>query len=92
MSMAIVIFPTPPGTGVINEATPPHLIEGYVADEASATLFRRVRYPIHADVDDDRAGFDHVAGDHLRPTGRDDQDVRSPRVRREIARLAVARR
>ena len=52
--MAFVRGPTPPGTGVIAEATRAHEVEVDVADEAALD-------DVDADVDDDGAGLEHLA-------------------------------
>ena len=60
-SIAIVICPTPPGTGVISDATSRALVEVDVADQPRAALLRRVGNAIHADVDHHGARLHHVA-------------------------------
>ena len=72
--MVIVIGPTPPGTGVIHAATLLRRFEVDVADQLA------VRQAVDADVDDDRARLDHVAGDQARLAGRHHQDVGTPSV------------
>src|SRR5574340_501064 len=49
-----------------------------------------VGHAVDADVDHRRAGLDHVAGDHLRPAGGDDQDVGVARVFGEVDGLGGA--
>ncbi len=59
-SIAIVIGPTPPGTGVIAPATCGDAGEVDVAAQLA------VGVAVHADVDDDRARLDHVGGQRVR--------------------------
>ena len=76
ISMAMVIGPTPPGTGVMAPALFGGFVIGDVADEprlALALLGRRDA--VDADIDDGRAGLDPVALDHLRPADGGDEDV-----------------
>ena len=54
-SIAIVIGPTPPGTGVIADGLLRHRLVGHVADQAVALGLRGVLHPVDADVDHDRA-------------------------------------
>ena len=62
-SIAIVIGPTPPGTGVIQPATSRDAGEVDVAAQLAVVV------AVHADVDDDGARLDHVGGEHVaRPT------------------------
>ena len=82
-SIARVMGPTPPGTGVIQPATsltPPK--------STSPQSFPFVS--VHADIDDDRPRLDHVPGkDVALADGRDDH-VRLQRVGLEVFRSAVA--
>ena len=71
--IAFVSGPTPPGTGVIAEATRDGRLEVDVADEAALD-------DVDADVDDDAAGLEHLAGDEAGPPGRDHDDVRLAQV------------
>ena len=72
-SIAIVIGPTPPGTGVIQPATLFHRVEVDVAGELA------VGQAVHADVDHAGSGFDHVRA----------HEFRSARRRRSGCRPAV---
>ena len=67
-SIAIVIGPTPPGTGVIAEATSFSGFEVDIADQA-------VLGAVDADVDHDRARLHHRRGDRMGRTDRGDEDV-----------------
>ena len=67
-SIAIVIGPTPPGTGVIRPATLDRRLEVHIADEP-------VVGAVDADVDHGRAGLDPVAPDHLGTADGGDQHV-----------------
>ncbi len=82
---AIVIGPTPPGTGVIAPATPAHSAKGDVAHQPA------VRQPVDADIDHRRAGGDPVAADHLRPPDRGDQDLGAAALGGEIGACGNAR-
>ena len=85
---AIVIGPTPPGTGVIAEAMLDGRGEVDVADEAALVAGLLGREPVHTDVDHDRARLDEVALDQARPTDRGDQHVgarSTPRAGRACA-------
>jgi hypothetical protein len=75
ISIAIVIGPTPPGTGVSAEAT--SLTASYiaVADEAITALARAVIHAVDADVDDDGAGLDHVGRHEVGATDRSHEDI-----------------
>ena len=72
----MVIGPTPPGTGVIAPAMP--------CASAKATSPTSSAFPpgranaVDADVDDDGAGLDPVALDHLRLAHRRDQNIGAP--------------
>lgn len=55
MSMVIVIGPTPPGTGVINDAFGSHSAKSTSPVNFPSAL------PVHADVDDDCAVLYHIA-------------------------------
>ena len=65
---AIVIGPTPPGTGVTAPSDPLDRVEVDVADQT-------VLAACGADVDHDRAGLDHVGADQLRRTDAGDEHV-----------------
>src|SRR5512140_1558770 len=47
---------------------------------------------VHADIDHDRAGFDHVAADHVQFAHGADEYVGAPGVLREVPGLGVAQR
>ena len=76
--MAFVSGPTPPGTGVIAEATRLAEFEVDVAYELAVD-------DVDADVDHDRTGLEHVPGDEAGVAGSDDDDVGHTDVRREVA-------
>ena len=75
--------PTPPGTGVICEAT-----SLTVAKSTSPTS--PVLEAVHAHVDHHGAGLDHRGGDEPRAADGHDQDVGPPRDGRQVAGAAVA--
>src|SRR4051794_22693589 len=58
------------------------LVERDVAEEPALE-------PVHADVDDRRAGLDPVAADHLGAADRSDQDVGAARHGRQVARTRM---
>ena len=66
--IALVSGPTPPGTGVIAEAT-------RLADANSTSPDELAVHDVDADVDDDGTGLEHVAGDEVGPADGDDDDV-----------------
>ena len=68
-SMAIVSGPTPPGTGVIREATSATLAKVDVAAETAVVAL------VNAHVDHDRPGLDPIGGDLFGPSHRDDQQI-----------------
>ena len=70
--------PDSPGTGVMRPRSP-----GAPGSTSPDRL--PVRAPVHRDADDDRSGLTMSAVETLSTDG-GDQDVRSPRVRREIGR------
>jgi hypothetical protein len=72
---AIVIGPTPPGTGVIAPATSEADVEFHVADQTRLSRLLGMRHPGDADVDHRRPGFDPIAPHHLRPADGRDEDV-----------------
>ena len=74
-SMAIVSGPTPPGTGVIREATWATLAKCDVAAEPAVVAF------VNAHVDHDSARLHPIGGDLFGPSHRDDQADR-PAARR----------
>ena len=81
---AIVIGPTPPGTGVIAPAT-------FAASAKATSPTRRVLPPspgdaVDADIDHGRARLDPVAAHHLRPADRGEQQIGAAADRRQIAR------
>ena len=80
---AMVIGPTPPGTGVIAPATSLAL-----AKSTSPTSLPLAR-PVDADVDHGRAGLQPVALDHLRPADGGDDDVGAADDGRQVAGAAV---
>ena len=91
ISIAIVIGPTPPGTGVIARRLRRDFIERDIADEFVAALDRRVVDAIDPDIDDDRA-FAHVFRFHeLRLSDRRDDDIRRARDLRQDCACANAR-
>ena len=79
----MVSGPTPPGTGVIAEATSRGRREVDVADELAVD-------DVDADVDDHGTGLEHRAGDEARVPGRDDDDVGPRDVGGEVTRPRVA--
>ncbi len=76
--MAIVIGPTPPGTGVIQPAM------FFTASKSTSPARLAVGEPVHADVDYAGPGFDHRRTDEFRPAHRGDQDVGLARHALEI--------
>ena len=84
ISIATVIGPTPPGTGVMNAALRRADFELHVADELA------VRQAVDADVDHDGAGLDPFAAHDAGLADRDDQDVGHADVLLEVLREAVA--
>ena len=84
ISVATVIGPTPPGTGVIHEAR-----SAAGANSTSPTR-RPSSSAVDADVDDDRARLDPLALDQFGLARRDDDDVGAAHFAFEIAREAVA--
>ena len=82
-SIAIVIGPTPPGTGVIRRGALGGRREGDVADQAGVGA-------VDADVDHRGALLDPVALDELGPPDRGDEHVGAAADRREVARARVA--
>ena len=86
ISAAIVIGPTPPGTGVIQPARSGRFVELHVADELA------VRQPIDADVDHDRARPDPGARHELGLPDRGDEDLRLADLPLEVARSGCGRR
>ena len=79
-SIAIVIGPTPPGTGVIARARA-------AADSKSTSPDEAVVGAVHADVDHGRARLDHVARDQARPARR--RRPARPRCRHTAPRSRV---
>ena len=84
-STAIVIGPTPPGTGVTAPAT-------CIAPAKSTSPTRPVFGAVDADVDHGRAGLDPVALDHFRPADRRDDDVGALDHARQVLASSNARR
>ena len=82
-SIAIVIGPTPPGTGVIAPATSLTGVEVDVADEP-------VVGAVGADVDHRRARLHHLGADQARRADRGDEDVGARADRGEVAGARVA--
>ncbi len=70
-SIAIVIGPTPPGTGRDRRSD---LRRGLVVDIADQTVFE----PVHADVDHHRPGFHGVGAKQARNPHRRDENVGTP--------------
>ena len=90
MSIAMVIGPTPPGTGVIAAATAAASSKATSPDQsrlALASLGRR--NAIDADIDHRRAGLDPVATNHFRPANRCHHDIGPADDVREIAGLRM---
>ena len=81
--MAMVIGPTPPGTGVIAPAT--SAASSKATSPTSRPLPSSVGDAVDADVDDGRARLDPVAPDHLRPADGGDDDVGPPHDRGQVA-------
>src|SRR5690348_6941317 len=81
-------LPNSPWYGCDERCYLPYLVERYVTDQPSATLFRCVWYLIHADVDHDRARLHHIGCDDLRLTDRRNENVRTSRMIGEVARSA----
>ena len=71
-TIAIVIGPTPPGTGVMYAARS--------AAPGSTSPKRPVLGAVHADVDHRRAGLHHVGADHVQLPDGGDEDVGVERV------------
>ena len=86
---AIVIGPTPPGTGVIAPATA-HRVKIDVADKAVAAARQSDR--VDADIDYRGARLDPVDLDHLRLPNRCYHNVGPPADRGRVAALRVDRR
>ena len=84
---AIVIGPTPPGTGVIAPATSAHSAKA--TSPTSFDLPFCARHPVDADVDHGRARLDPVAAHHFRPADRGDQQIGAAAHRRQIAGLGM---
>jgi hypothetical protein len=83
-SMVIVIGPTPPGTGVMCEATSLDAVEIDVAAQLAFVV------AVHADVDHDRARLDHVGGHVLRRPTADHDDVGLAGVVAQVRGRAMA--
>ena len=64
----VVTAPTPPGTGVMDPAK-----RAASSKATSPTVLPSTRFD--ADVDDDSAGFYHIAGNEACPTGRCHDDI-----------------
>ena len=79
-SIARVIGPTPPGTGVIQPATWRDAGEIHVAAELAFVV------AVHTDVDDHGTRLDHVGGQHVALADRRDDDVRLPGMLGEVLR------
>jgi hypothetical protein len=82
---AIVIGPTPPGTGVIAPAT------SRASSYATSPKTRRLpsRDSVDADVDHRRTRLDLVAPDEFRAADRGKHEVRPPADRRQMAGLGM---
>ena len=89
-SMAIVIGPTPPGTGVIAPAT------SLTSSKATSPTRRRARFAagvgnaIDADVNDISARLDPIAAHHLGPAHGGNQDIGGAADAGQVARARVA--
>ena len=83
-SAAIVIGPTPPGTGVRSPATSADVRRDVAHDLAVDA--------VDPDVDDGRARPDHLGRDHPGAADRSDHDVGLADERAEVARAAVRER
>ena len=70
--------PTPPGTGVIADAT-------LLADSKSTSPDDPAVHDVDADVDDDRALAQHLPGDEAGLPGGHDDDLRVLDMAREVA-------
>ena len=81
---AMVIGPTPPGTGVIAPAT--SLASAKATSPTMRDLPPARRNAVDADVDHGRARLDPVAAHHLRLAHGGDQHIGAPAHRRQIAR------
>ena len=84
-SIAIVIGPTPPGTGVSSPAYVAHGVEVDVAAEALVEA-------VHADVDDRRAGLHRVGADQPWDADGSYQHVGAGADSRQVARARMADR
>ena len=84
--MVMVIGPTPPGTGVIQPAT------SRTAGEVDVAAQLAVVVAVHADVDDHRAGLDHVGREHVAPADRGHDHVGLPREGAEVGAWRCGRR
>ena len=74
--MAMVIGPTPPGTGVIAAGDRGGFGIGDVADQPRLALAAlRRRNAVHADVDHHGAGLDPDAAHQFRPADGGDDDI-----------------
>ncbi len=90
ISMAMVIGPTPPGTGVMAPAALRRLGIGDVADESGlAFAFFGRGDAIDADIDDGSARLDPVALDHFGPADGGHQNVGGAGERRQVPGAAV---
>src|SRR5687767_8304955 len=67
-------------------------LEMHVTDEAVSLGRPGIVDTIDADVDDDRAGANHVARQHFRFAYRGDDDVRALRMEREVLGAAMTHR
>ena len=74
---AMVIGPTPPGTGVIARGDALGFGESDIADEPRFAVGRVDA--IDADIDDHGAGLQPVAPHQLGTADRDDENIRAPR-------------
>ena len=84
-SIAIVMGPTPPGTGVMNDVFGGDMLEIHIADQ----------FPGHAvdpDIDHDRPLLHHVCRDKAGPADRGNQNVCLRADLREIRRFGMADR
>ncbi len=82
--MAIVMGPTPPGTGVIRDATLATLSKWTSPHSLPSVAL------VDSHVDDHGPGFDPIGGNLLGPAHRHDQDIGLPGDRRGVAGRGVA--
>ena len=83
-SIAMVMGPTPPGTGVIAEAFSPHALELHIPDDAA------IGQAVDAHVDHHGAGAHHLRDDQARNTRRHHQNIGEHGEHAQIAGFLVA--